>query len=487
MGETFMRFAIRSALCALAMTLATTTTFAAITWDGEGASNWWFDPINWSPNPVGDTAPFFLPPSSGGLVPTNTDIVNGWNTISTNPGFTNGEGVVYDPDNDPFYAAAAGPDFDYPTEDNPAFDRDTIWRLYITTGASTVDSKLTIKSGTLETVNNGANTSGGNIQLGRGGATAGLKGTIVQTGGSFKVTGDNLDIGNFNTSAGNGFYEYHGGVLEAGLGSASSHGIRLAPGSGTNTGKSGYVGVHNDDAPGRIRVWNFNIAAHMDGTNGTTNSSGTVEFFANSDGTRPVQVMNNLTLNNEAHAMGGKRSAILKLSLDEAPTLLGGGVPIDMGLFSVTNLINGVGGAVFHNDTIDNGGTAYSEGSTVSATIGSSVYNWTISYTGNISFSDADNSVISSITGPGTGNDVVLIGLSSEVNGTPGDFDTDGDVDGRDFLLWQRNTSVGNLSDWQANYGATGPLSAATAVPEPASALIALVGLALVSTIRRRA
>jgi hypothetical protein len=48
----------------------------------------------------------------------------------------------------------------------------------------------------------------------------------------------------------------------------------------------------------------------------------------------------------------------------------------------------------------------------------------------------------------------------------PGDFDLDGDVDGRDFLVWQRNPSVGDLGDWQANYGA-GALAASTAVPEP--------------------
>ena len=56
---------------------------------------------------------------------------------------------------------------------------------------------------------------------------------------------------------------------------------------------------------------------------------------------------------------------------------------------------------------------------------------------------------------------------------TPGDFDEDGDVDGADFLLWQRNTSVGSLTDWQANYGTgVGPLTAATAVPEPCAAIL---------------
>ncbi len=64
-----------------------------------------------------------------------------------------------------------------------------------------------------------------------------------------------------------------------------------------------------------------------------------------------------------------------------------------------------------------------------------------------------------------------------------GDFDFDGVVDGRDFLLWQRNPSVGNLSDWQANYGA-GSLASSRAVPEPAS--IILLSLGGLASLRRR-
>lgn len=55
--------------------------------------------------------------------------------------------------------------------------------------------------------------------------------------------------------------------------------------------------------------------------------------------------------------------------------------------------------------------------------------------------------------------------------GTAGDFDGDGDVDGRDFLVWQRNPSIGNLADWQTNFG-NGSLSAVSAVPEPTSVLL---------------
>jgi hypothetical protein len=62
---------------------------------------------------------------------------------------------------------------------------------------------------------------------------------------------------------------------------------------------------------------------------------------------------------------------------------------------------------------------------------------------------------------------------------TPGDFDNDGDVDGRDFLAWQRNPSIGSLADWQANYGA-GPLVAMNvAVPEPATSSLILTAIVL--------
>ncbi len=56
--------------------------------------------------------------------------------------------------------------------------------------------------------------------------------------------------------------------------------------------------------------------------------------------------------------------------------------------------------------------------------------------------------------------------------GPLGDFDQDGDTDGADFLLWQRDTSVGSLSDWQADYGAAAALSSAVGVPEPSSAVL---------------
>jgi|GEM_PF-1666051 len=86
------------------------------------------------------------------------------------------------------------------------------------------------------------------------------------------------------------------------------------------------------------------------------------------------------------------------------------------------------------------------------------------------------------------------------------DFDNDGDVDGRDFLKWQRgagltgqtNNSNGDangdgtvnsldLSVWQSQYGSAPLVAASIAVPEPNTAamlIVSVVGLALAS--RRR-
>ena len=62
---------------------------------------------------------------------------------------------------------------------------------------------------------------------------------------------------------------------------------------------------------------------------------------------------------------------------------------------------------------------------------------------------------------------------------SPGDFDLDGDVDGRDFLAWQRDPGVGDLADWQANYGNNAP-SAAVSVPEPGALVFFVLFPALI-------
>lgn len=75
--------------------------------------------------------------------------------------------------------------------------------------------------------------------------------------------------------------------------------------------------------------------------------------------------------------------------------------------------------------------------------------------------------------------------------GIPGDFDDDGNVDGRDFLEWQRGNSPSPLSDtdlqaWRTNFGEGAPLASFTAVPEPAAICLFAIGSMASLLVRKR-
>ncbi len=80
--------------------------------------------------------------------------------------------------------------------------------------------------------------------------------------------------------------------------------------------------------------------------------------------------------------------------------------------------------------------------------------------------------------------------LTSLISGG-GDFDGNGVVDGRDFLVWQRGgspnpVSAADLADWRANYGAGAAVGAAGAVPEPTALALVLTAVGGLSGGRRR-
>ncbi len=73
--------------------------------------------------------------------------------------------------------------------------------------------------------------------------------------------------------------------------------------------------------------------------------------------------------------------------------------------------------------------------------------------------------------------------------GLDGDFDGDGDVDGADFLKWQRDSAdAGELTLWKSNFGATSPPAAAVVavVPEPSSIVLVVSLAAGAAGVRRR-
>lgn len=76
--------------------------------------------------------------------------------------------------------------------------------------------------------------------------------------------------------------------------------------------------------------------------------------------------------------------------------------------------------------------------------------------------------------------------IASVVESLTGDFDGDGDVDGQDFLDWQRNDgSPSGLLEWQNNY-ANGSLSTLATIPEPSSLVLLLTLVAVIGSHRHR-
>lgn len=89
-------------------------------------------------------------------------------------------------------------------------------------------------------------------------------------------------------------------------------------------------------------------------------------------------------------------------------------------------------------------------------------------------------------------SNLLTTGELSVIAGTtaPGDFDNDGDVDGADFLAWQRGVpgtyGAADLADWESNYGTTPASPANVSVPEPTGLALAACMAALAAAGMRR-
>jgi hypothetical protein len=278
----------------------------------------------------------------------------------------------------------------------------------------------------------------------------------------------------------------------------------------------------NEGTTGHIRVQDFVFAV---ANQSTTLAVGTAEFHyvPSGGGVRPIQVNRNLSINNSA-----TQSSRLGLVLDSAPTLDGLGAPPSIGLFDVDSDANAAG--QINNTTGGDsarrffysplGNISYPEGSTVSSVLGLTRYNWTIHYNGNISWTDIDNSVVSSVdwiadggSRPATHRDVVLIGLSTGSAIMHNDLNFDGVVDAFDIpemlkaltdlnaykaqhsipdnatlnqIADINNDGAVNNSDIQPLLDLFAGTGSIAAVPEPAGGMLVLLGCTGLALMRRR-
>ncbi len=159
------------------------------------------------------------------------------------------------------------------------------------------------------------------------------------------------------------------------------------------------------------------------------------------------------------------------------------------------------------NDLIAVSGTVNFNKQFTSATLGTAMIsvdpataNASISFA-NLSAGTVDNNDF--VAGKTAVSDTseLLIKFDAAVTAIPGDFDSDGDVDGADFLTWQAGfgTTTGatlatgdsdadgdvdgaDFLTWQANFGTSAAVT--TTIPEPASMLI--ISLGSLAMLRRK-
>lgn len=83
-------------------------------------------------------------------------------------------------------------------------------------------------------------------------------------------------------------------------------------------------------------------------------------------------------------------------------------------------------------------------------------------------------------------SELLSTGVLSVVDVLSGDHDRDGDVDGADFLHWQRSPAIGSMADWEAGFGAIPMLSGSSSVlPEPTARLLMWLAACVASFGRR--
>jgi hypothetical protein len=373
-----------SQAAAAALLASATVTPAAVTWDGEAGSSWWYNPVNWNANSNDNNTL----PNTGTQANMATELNAGWDFL--------GDGVVFDPANDPSTGGPPAVPDPYPTA------------AFYLGNTGTNDNKFTVKSGTFNVATGGTNA---NIILSRN--TTNRVGHMVQLGGNVLLTVTSGRLSVANAVGSTGIYEYHGGIFEANLGAAAgTNGVRLG-GDNTSSGQgNAWFLVHNDGAAGRIKAANFLISSSAGGTTGTVEYHLGNQTTSGNFGVRPIQVVNNLSFRNSA-----TQSARLNLALDEAP-ITTVGVPQNLGLFHLDDVTGNRTGAtgsdpatqIFKDPT---GTIDYSPGATVRSAFGTTYYDWTIQYNGEIIFSDVNTSQISSVVWNQNNNDVVLLGSGS--------------------------------------------------------------------------
>lgn len=293
------------------------------------------------------------------------------------------------------------------------------------------------------------------------GLNGGGNGTVIQTGGSVE-TDATVGIGQNNDAV--GVYTMTGGSFTNGarefhVGSAGGTGTLSVGGDASFSHEGNFFIAHlgNTGATGTLELIGSNASFSLAQLENAPGNNETIRWIADAAGITTIEVAGTFGAGDFVQIQDPTE---LAANTGSPGSLMGDGIALELDLSALSGdhtlrlIDNRSAEAIvgFFEDGAT--GDLFEEGESILGTGYNGVVN--ISYSG------------------GTGNDVVLDLIASA--GNPSDLDSDGDVDGRDFLLIQR-TNPSLISTWESNYGVGTPTSAAgQLVPEPAT-LCLLIGI----------
>jgi hypothetical protein len=329
------------------------------------------------------------------------------------------------------------------------------------------------------------------------GADAGSLGMVVQTGGMASIDGE-VHIG--GTAGATGTYTLSGGTLTTAADGAGALLIGRSGGSGTLIVEGDGNFIHNAEAfvgnltnsgaVGRLEIIGSAASVQVgqleNAPGGAAGVSETIRWKADAGGVTPLVITG-------AGFLSANRVQLQDPAEEGANTgvdamLQGDGIALELDLSAFTasatlTLIDNqtpdaVTGFFERGNSLD----LYEEGATISGT----------GYSGSVNISYVG----------GTGNDVVLSMVASPAESA--DFDSDGDVDGSDFLTWQRGLGINNgasrdqgdadadgavtaadLKIWNNGFEAPGIGAPVGTIPEPHTLLLSLAAISLAAPLCR--
>lgn len=339
-------------------------------------------------------------------------------------------------------------------------------------------------------------TNGAPMTVGTGGGN----GLVTQDGGSVKIDGL-LAIGQDANSVGE--YRLNAGTVNTSV--LTNDSVRIGAGGGNGklrisgtaaftAGANVIIGQSNaSGATGMLELVGSTASFQIARLENHDGNNETIRWVADANGVTPIVVTQT-----GASRLQLQSAVDLAANTGTAPALMGNGVALSLDLSAIVGsrtltLIDHRSGTAnkavgfFENGTT---GNLYTEGAQILGT----------GYNGTVTLSYVGSAATGS-----TGNDIVLNLVAGAASNA--DFNSDGTVDGSDFLAWQRGfgTTTGgtlaggdangdgainadDLTIWKNQYGTPGGItSAAAAVPEPATlGLVVVAGLGLAAARRRR-